>query len=86
MQNGLSTIDPRYSAAYCNPYLRNSSASLPPLPPSTANPGATPAPPPYNSNRNIQSSIQQPPVSSPSGQFILPANGNLKKGTLATHV
>ncbi|XP_037026673.1 irregular chiasm C-roughest protein isoform X1 [Bradysia coprophila] len=86
LQNGLSTIDPRYSAAYCNPYLRNSSASLPPLPPSTANPGATPAPPPYNSNRNIQSSIQQPPVSSPSGQFILPANGNLKKGTLATHV
>lgn len=47
IQNGLS-IDPRYSAVYGNPYLRQS--NLPPLPPpSTANPSATPAPPPYNS-------------------------------------
>lgn len=49
IQNGLS-IDPRYSAVYGNPYLRQSNNALPPLPPpSTANPSATPAPPPYNS-------------------------------------
>lgn len=49
LQNGLS-IDPRFSAVYGNPYLRQSNSSLPPLPPpSTANPSATPAPPPYNS-------------------------------------
>lgn len=95
LQNGLS-IDPRYSATYGNPYLRTSNASLPPLPPpSTANPASTPAPPPYNANRNITSSTSGilgggvsggSQVSSPSGQFILPANGNLKKGALATHV
>lgn len=49
IQNGLS-IDPRYSAVYGNPYLRQPNNALPPLPPpSTANPSATPAPPPYNS-------------------------------------
>lgn len=70
---------------------------MPPLPPpSTANPASTPAPPPYNANRNITLSTSGilggggvsggSQVSSPSGQFILPANGNLKKGALATHV
>lgn len=134
LQNGLS-VDPRYSATYGNPYLRNSNASLPP--PSTANPAATPAPPPYVKNiihcptssnsgisasnysalglntSSLNSSIvgitsatttnqspqqqtttqqqllqqqQQQQVTSPSGQFILPSNGNLKKGSLATHV
>ncbi|XP_060519888.1 irregular chiasm C-roughest protein [Cylas formicarius] len=39
-------IDPRFSATYGNPYLRNTSVGLPT--PNTANPVATPAPPPYS--------------------------------------
>ncbi|XP_045462512.1 irregular chiasm C-roughest protein-like isoform X1 [Harmonia axyridis] len=39
-------IDPRFSATYGNPYLRSSSVGLPT--PNTANPVATPAPPPYS--------------------------------------
>lgn len=99
LQNGLN-VDLRYRATYANPFLRTTSnASLPPLPPpSTANPSATPAPPPYNATRNTATtsgivssnttSIKAPlpTSSSPSGQFILPANGHLKKGALATHV
>lgn len=67
----------------------------------TANPSATPAPPPYNATRNTATTsgvltsstssttsikASQLTSSSPSGQFILPANGHLKKGALATHV
>ncbi|KAK9687436.1 Immunoglobulin I-set domain [Popillia japonica] len=46
-------IDPRFSATYGNPYLRNPNIGLPT--PNTANPVATPAPPPYSrdSSRNI---------------------------------
>ncbi|XP_055602535.1 irregular chiasm C-roughest protein-like [Uranotaenia lowii] len=134
------SIDPRYSAAYGNPYLRTSTTQLPPLPPpSTANPAVTPAPPPYSAGRmpnsllsmgvnlgvgngmnsgsivGITSGLTSPesirsssgantsmdqtsqasqptptlPVSGTSpgpGQFILPANGDLRKGALATHV
>lgn len=149
LQNG---IDSRFSAIYGNPYLRTNSSILPPLPPpSTANPAATPAPPPYHAPRNHmntmanggvmgslknfgtpssiisghngpasvsgsssnltassntlaatplanqQSSVGTPSgvaastapttAQSPSGQFILPSNGNVtKKGALATHV
>lgn len=122
LQNGLS-LDPRFNATYGNPYLRNSNASLPP--PSTANPAATPAPPPYvkcptssnysgligintaslnsgsiigiSSANHVVATNQQPSPqpsqttlltspSSTSGQFILPTNGNIKKGSLATHV
>ncbi|KAG5897978.1 hypothetical protein JTB14_013552 [Gonioctena quinquepunctata] len=43
---GLPSIDPRFSATYGNPYLRNPNVGLPT--PNTANPGATPAPPPYS--------------------------------------
>lgn len=98
LQNGLN-IDLRYRATYGNPFLRTSNASLPPLPPpSTANPAATPAPPPYNATRSnaitsgnnlsigTTPSIPSSQIASPSGQFILPSNGNLKKGSLATHV
>lgn len=94
LQNGLN-IDLRYRATYGNPFLRTSNASLPPLPPpSTANPAATPAPPPYNATRSnaissgvgTTTSIPSTQIASPSGQFILPSNGNLKKGSLATHV
>ncbi|XP_044269269.1 irregular chiasm C-roughest protein-like isoform X2 [Tribolium madens] len=43
---GLGSIDPRFSATYGNPYLRNPNVGLPT--PNTANPAATPAPPPYS--------------------------------------
>ncbi|CAG9816167.1 unnamed protein product [Phaedon cochleariae] len=43
---GLPGVDPRFSAAYGNPYLRSGSVGLPT--PNTANPAATPAPPPYS--------------------------------------
>ncbi|XP_058977676.1 irregular chiasm C-roughest protein isoform X2 [Musca domestica] len=152
LQNG---IDSRFSAIYGNPYLRTNSSILPPLPPpSTANPAATPAPPPYHAPRNhmntmanggvmgslknfgtpssiisghngpasvsgsssnltassntlaatplaaqvgtpssvvaavgVGNNAAATTVQSPSGQFILPSNGNVtKKGALATHV
>lgn len=42
----IGGIDPRFSATYGNPYLRNPNVGLPT--PNTANPAATPAPPPYS--------------------------------------
>lgn len=58
MPNGglSSQIDPRFSAIYGNPYLRNPNVGLPT--PNTANPAATPAPPPYSrdSARNLVNS------------------------------
>lgn len=42
----VGAIDPRFSATYGNPYLRNPNIGLPT--PNTANPAATPAPPPYS--------------------------------------
>lgn len=49
-------IDPRFSATYGNPYLRNPNIGLPT--PNTANPAVTPAPPPYSrdTSRNLNSS------------------------------
>lgn len=57
MPNGnIPGIDPRFSATYGNPYLRNPNIGLPT--PNTANPVATPAPPPYSrdTSRSIISS------------------------------
>lgn len=59
MPNGglpsMGSIDPRFSATYGNPYLRNPNVGLPT--PNTANPAATPAPPPYSrDNSRIASS------------------------------
>lgn len=57
LPNGnIGGIDPRYSAAYGNPYLRNSNIGLPA--PHTAIPAATPAPPPYTRDvsRNLANS------------------------------
>ncbi|XP_017777803.1 PREDICTED: irregular chiasm C-roughest protein-like isoform X2 [Nicrophorus vespilloides] len=53
---GMGHIDPRFSAVYGNPYLRNPNIGLPT--PNTANPAATPAPPPYSrdSSRNLVNS------------------------------
>lgn len=42
----IGGIDARYSATYGNPYLRTPNIGLPT--PNTANPAATPAPPPYS--------------------------------------
>lgn len=56
LPNGhIGGIDPRFSATYGNPYLRNSNVGLPA--PHTAIPAATPAPPPYTrDSRNIPNS------------------------------
>lgn len=51
---GLAAIDPRFSATYGNPYLRNPNVGLPT--PNTANPAATPAPPPYSRDGSRNSS------------------------------
>lgn len=99
MANG--TIDPRYSATYGNPYLRNTNVGLPP--PNTAILAATPAPPPYTRDASARTSLVQqqqqqangavPQVArlpnSPNGTHIVPTSNNMasvKRGTLATHV
>uniref|UniRef100_A0A8D9EC13 Irregular chiasm C-roughest protein n=1 Tax=Cacopsylla melanoneura TaxID=428564 RepID=A0A8D9EC13_9HEMI len=78
-----NVVDPRYSATYGNPYLRQS-PNLPP--PHTGQP----PPPPYSSVRNggIPQASRLP--TSPTSQFIVPNSTNhstnIKRGTLATHV
>lgn len=65
LPNGnIGGIDPRFSATYGNPYLRNSNVGLPA--PHTAIPAATPAPPPYtrDASRNLaNSSVNMIPTS-----------------------
>lgn len=76
MANGnIGGIDPRYSAAYGNPYLRNSNVGLPP--PHTAIPAATPAPPPYtrDASKNFVNSCANIAVSSATGTQNSGANG-----------
>lgn len=41
---------------------------------------------PNNSNPSVTTTAATTQITSPSRQFILPANGDLKKGSLATHV
>lgn len=77
-----ASIDPRYSAVYGNPYLRNSSTSLPA-------PIGTPAPPPYTAatrNGAVPQVARLP--NSPTSQYIVPSTQptTIKRGTLATHV
>ncbi|KAK7788833.1 hypothetical protein R5R35_012822 [Gryllus longicercus] len=89
----MPNIDPRYSAAYGNPYLRNSSTSLP-APHATHNTHVshavgTPAPPPYTpATRNgaVPQVARLP--HSPTTQYIVPNSQptTVKRGTLATHV
>nr|XP_029717674.1 irregular chiasm C-roughest protein-like isoform X1 [Aedes albopictus] len=45
---GHLTIEHRTSASFGNPFIRGSNYSSSNIPPATANPAATPAPPPYN--------------------------------------
>ncbi|XP_063233739.1 irregular chiasm C-roughest protein isoform X2 [Bacillus rossius redtenbacheri] len=70
-------IDPRYSAAYGNPYLRGAGAALP-------------APPPYSSSAARNGAAPQVArlPSSPTPQYIVPSSqpAPVRRGTLATHV
>ncbi|CAG2064212.1 unnamed protein product [Timema podura] len=80
----VTAIDPRYSAVYGNPYLRNSNTSLPA--PHTV---GTPAPPPYSAatrNGAVPQVARLP--NSPTSQYIVPNSQppTMKRGTLATHV
>jgi hypothetical protein len=81
-----SLVDPRYSAIYGNPYLRNSNTSLP-APHATI--AGAPAPPPYSSatrNGAVPQVARLP--NSPTSQYIVPTSQapTVKRGTLATHV
>lgn len=83
---GVPSIDPRYSAVYGNPYLRNSNTSLPPAPTHAL---GTPAPPPYSAatrNGAVPQVARLP--NSPTSQYIVPTSQptTMKRGTLATHV
>ncbi|XP_023718817.1 irregular chiasm C-roughest protein isoform X2 [Cryptotermes secundus] len=83
---GVPSIDPRYSAVYGNPYLRNPNTSLPPAPTHAI---GTPAPPPYSAatrNGAVPQVARLP--NSPTSQYIVPTSqpATMKRGTLATHV
>lgn len=69
----LPGIDPRFSATYGNPYLRNPSVGLPT--PNTANPAATPAPPPYSRGNSTLASSSAIITSSSNVVNTVVANG-----------
>lgn len=81
----MTGIDPRFSAAYGNPYLRSSTTSLPP--PHLNGGLAT-----YGSVRSgpapqVAPARTPPPSAvSPHSQYIVSNKAQLKPGTLATHV
>lgn len=81
--NGGVGVDPRYSAAYGNPYLR--AAVSPQLPPPSGPPLAPP-PPPYSSVRNGAAPQVSRLPTSPTTQYITTQQATIKRGTLATHV
>lgn len=76
-------VDPRYSAAYGNPYLRNTVS--PQLPPPSGPPLAPP-PPPYSAIRNGAAPQVSRLPTSPTSQYITTQQATIKRGTLATHV
>ncbi|CAH1984755.1 unnamed protein product [Acanthoscelides obtectus] len=53
---GPPSVDPRFSATYGNPYLRQPPPGVGLPTPNTANPAATPAPPPYTRDLRCTSS------------------------------
>lgn len=92
----MSAIDPRFSAAYGNPYLRSSTTSLPP--PHLSNGVGATAATAYGSIRNgaapqVGPGARTPPPGAPASvsssaasQYIVSNKAQLKPGTLATHV
>lgn len=82
----MTGIDPRFSAAYGNPYLRSSTTSLPPPHLSGAYVGGVrngPAPQVAPPSRTTPT----PPAANGIGsQYIVSNKAQLKPGTLATHV
>lgn len=97
----MTGIDPRFSAAYGNPYLRSSTTSLPP-PHLNGGSGMTtygsvrngPAPqvaptrtpPPSVVGIPTAASVASSAAVSPHSQYIVSNKAQLKPGTLATHV
>uniref|UniRef100_A0A1B6DD38 Ig-like domain-containing protein n=1 Tax=Clastoptera arizonana TaxID=38151 RepID=A0A1B6DD38_9HEMI len=79
----ISGVDPRFSAAYGNPYLRNNIS--PQLPPPSGPPLAPP-PPPYSAVRNGAAPQVSRLPTSPTSQYITTQQATIKRGTLATHV
>lgn len=76
---GIARVDPRYQAAYANPYLRSPSSTLPP-PQAYANPPTTAL------TSTTHAAIVSPKSETPQGQYITTNQIPLKPGTLATHV
>ena len=89
----MTGIDPRFSAAYGNPYLRSSTTSLPPPhlngglatygsvrngPAPQVGPARTPPP--------SVAAVSSAAAVSPHSQYIVSNKAQLKPGTLATHV
>lgn len=69
----MGQIDPRFSATYGNPYLRNPNVGLPT--PNTANPGATPAPPPY-SRDSVRNLVNSSAMMTASANVVNVSNGS----------
>ncbi|XP_066905947.1 irregular chiasm C-roughest protein [Halyomorpha halys] len=67
-------VDPRFSAAYGNPYLRSVGPNLPPPPP------LTPAPPPYSARNGLL------PGQRPQQYITAAQPQGVKRASLATHV
>ncbi|KAG8331115.1 irregular chiasm C-roughest protein isoform X4 [Homalodisca vitripennis] len=83
---GVGVMDPRFNAAYGNPYLRTAvSPQLPQLPLPTGPPLAPP-PPPYSAVRNGAAPQVSRLPTSPTSQYITSQQATIKRGTLATHV
>lgn len=80
---GVGVLDPRYSAAYGNPYLRNAVSPQLPLP---SGPALAPPPPPYSAVRNGAAPQVSRLPTSPTTQYITSQQATVKRGTLATHV
>ncbi|KAJ8978266.1 hypothetical protein NQ317_003050 [Molorchus minor] len=80
----LPGIDPRFSATYGNPYLRNPNVGLPT--PNTANPAATPAPPPYSRDNSRLGSSSAMMTASANILNTIVANGSNGSVTQVTRL
>lgn len=78
--SSLPSIDPRFSAVYGNPYLRNPHIGLPT--PNTANPAATPAPPPYSRDNSTSRLVNSSGMVTASANIVNTVIANGGNGTL----